>query len=259
MTTATDMPTFRLDGRTALVTGAGSGIGAALAEGLAEFGADVACVDLDEGLAEQTAVAVRRRGRRALALAANTAQVGALDRCVERLEVELGPLTLAVNCAGVHSAAPAEDMEAEVWQRLVDVNLTGVFRSCQAEGRAMIRNGGGSIVNLGSISGRIANRGIDQVHYNSTKAAVAHLSRSLAIEWVSERVRVNTLSPGLVRTGLSRGVVTTRPAQEFVDEIPMRRVAHPVEMVGPTVFLLSDAASYCTGTDLVVDGGATLW
>lgn len=253
------MPTFRLDGRTAVVTGAGSGIGAAIAEGLAEFGADVACVDLDGQAAEQTALAVRARGRRALAVPADTSQAGALDACVERLEGELGPLTLAVNCAGVHSAAPAEDMDAGTWQRLVDVNLTGVFRSCQAEGRAMIRNGGGSIVNLGSISGRIANRGIDQVHYNATKAAVVHLSRSLAVEWVDEGVRVNALSPGLVRTALSRGVVTTRSAEQFVDEIPMRRVAHPVEMVGPTVFLLSDAASYCTGTDLVVDGGLTTW
>lgn len=253
------IPTFRLDGLTALVTGAGSGIGASVALGLAEFGADVGCVDLTGDRAEETAKAVRAKGRQGIALGADTSQPGALDDCVARLEDEVGPLRLAVNCAGVHSAAPAEEMDLATWQRLVDVNLTGVFLSCQAEGRAMIRNGGGSIVNIGSISATIANRGIHQVHYNSTKAAVVHLSRSLALEWVDRGVRVNALSPGLVRTNLSRGVKTARPAEHFVDEIPMRRVAHPDEMVGPAVFLLSDAASYCTGTELIVDGGATAW
>lgn len=252
-------PTFRLDGSTAIVTGAGSGIGASIAVGLGVFGADVGCVDLSEERAEHTAQQVRATGRRAVALVADAAQEGALDACVARLEQDAGPLRLAVNCAGVHSSARAEQMDAETWQRLVDVNLTGVFRSCQAEGRAMIRNGGGSIVNIGSISATIANRGIHQVHYNSTKAAVVHLSRSLALEWVDYGIRVNALSPGLVATALSRGVKTSRPAEAFVDEIPMRRVARPQEMVGPAVFLLSDAASYCTGTELVVDGGATAW
>lgn len=252
-------PSFRLDGATAIVTGAGAGIGASIALGLAESGADVGCVDLHAEAAERTAEKVRATGRRALALAADSSQEGALDACVAELEQAVGPLRLAVNCAGVHSAAPAEEMDAATWQRLVDVNFTGVFRSCQAEGRAMIRNGGGAIVNIGSISATIANRGIDQVHYNSTKAAVVHLSRSLAVEWVEHGIRVNALSPGLVATALSRGVKTSRPAEAFVDEIPMRRVARPEEMVGPAVFLLSDAASYCTGAELIVDGGSTAW
>lgn len=253
------LPTFRLDGQSAIVTGAGSGIGAALAAGLAAFGADVGCVDLDAGRAEETARAVRAAGRSALALAADTAQPGALDACVRQVEQELGPLRLAVNSAGVHSTAPAEEMELAAWQRLVDVNLTGVFLSCQAEGRAMLRNGGGSIVNLGSISATIANRGIQQVHYNATKAAVVHLSRSLALEWVDRGVRVNALSPGYVRTNMARGAKASRTAEQILDDVPMRRMAHPDEMVGPAVFLLSDAASFCTGSELVVDGGATAW
>lgn len=253
------VPTFRLDGMVAIVTGAGAGIGASIAQGLAEFGADVGCVDLTADHLAKTVQSIRSGGRQAVALPADTSREGVLDACVERLESELGPLRLAVNCAGVHSAAPAEQMDAATWQRVIDVNLTGVFRSCQAEGRAMLRGGGGSIVNIASISATIANRGIQQVHYNTVKAGVVQMSRSLALEWVERGIRVNTLSPGYVRTSLSRGVQTARSAEQFLDDIPMRRVADPAEMVGPAVFLLSDAASFCTGSEPVVDGGATSW
>jgi len=252
-------PTFRLDGRTALVTGAAGGIGARIALGLAEFGADVGCVDLAGDALEQTVESVRAYGGKGLALAADITDASALERCVQALEAELGPLTLGVNCAGVHSTAAAEEMDAETWQRLVDVNLTGVFRSCQAEGRALLRNGGGSLVNIGSISATIANRGLKQVHYNATKAAVVQLSRSLALEWVDRGIRVNAISPGYVRTGMARGAVSSRSAEQYLDDIPMRRLANPVELVGPVVFLLSDASSYCTGTELVVDGGTISW
>ena len=265
MTTATgptqgpEVPSFRLDGRTAMVTGAGGGIGARIALGLAQYGAAVACVDLaGEGL-EHCVNTVRQHGGAAAAYPVDITDADALNRCVPAAESALGPLSLAVNCAGVHSTAPAEDMEVAAWQRLVDVNLTGVFLSCQAQGRALLRNGGGSIVNVGSISATIANRGINQVHYNATKAAVVQLSRALAIEWVDRGIRVNTVSPGYVRTGMARGVVSTRTAEQFIDDIPMRRLADPAELVGPVVFLLSEASSYCTGTELLVDGGVTAW
>lgn len=252
-------PTFRLDGRTALVTGAGGGIGARVALGLAEFGASVACVDLPgEGL-ERSVESIRQIGGTARALPADITDGAALDGCVETAEAELGALSLGVNCAGVHSTSPAEEMTSAVWQRLIDVNLTGVFLSCTAVGRALLRNDGGSIVNISSISATIANRGINQVHYNATKAGVVQLSRSLAIEWVDRGIRVNALSPGYVRTGMARGVVSSRTAEQFMDDIPMRRLADPTELVGPAVFLLSDASSYVTGTELLVDGGTTAW
>jgi NAD(P)-dependent dehydrogenase (short-subunit alcohol dehydrogenase family) len=252
-------PSFRLDGLTAVVTGAANGIGARVAVGLAEFGADVGCIDVSAERLERTVDAIHALGRGAIPLQADVTNAGSLDAAVVRIESELGPLRIAVNSAGIHSDAPAEDMDRGTWQRLVDVNLTGVFQSCQAEGRAMLRNGGGSIVNLASISATIANRGLNQVHYNATKAAIVQLSRSLALEWADRGIRVNALSPGYVRTGLSRDAHPTRTLQQYADDIPMKRIADPSEMVGPAVFLLSPAASYCTASELVADGGAIAW
>jgi NAD(P)-dependent dehydrogenase (short-subunit alcohol dehydrogenase family) len=254
---STSVDSFRLDGRTALVSGAGSGIGAAVAAGLAAFGARVGCADI--GDAAPVAERIASAGGEAIALRVDVTDPASLDGAVTRVEAELGPLSLAVNSAGVHSTAPAEEMAPAVWQRLVDVSLSGLFWSCQAEGRAMLRNGGGSIVNLGSISAHIANRGLKQAHYNAVKAAVVALSRSLALEWADRGVRVNTLSPGYVKTPLARGAETDRTLEDFVDDVPLRRMADPAEMVGPAVLLLSDAGSYCTGSELVVDGGATGW
>ena len=250
---------FRFDGRPTLVSGAGGGIGAAVAAGLAAAGAAVGCIDRDGDAAEAVAAMLRDTGGCALALEADVTCEASLQQAVATVEGTFGPLRHAVNCAGVHSTAPAEEMDEADWRQLLDVNLTGVFLSCQAQGRAMLRAAGGSIVNLGSVSGTIANRGLAQAHYNAAKAAVAQLSRSLALEWSERGVRVNTLSPGYVLTPMARHARTTRRPAEFIDDIPLGRMADPEEMVGPALFLLSDAASYCTGSELVVDGGLTGW
>jgi NAD(P)-dependent dehydrogenase (short-subunit alcohol dehydrogenase family) len=150
-------------------------------------------------------------------------------------------------------------MALDVWQRLIDVNLTGVFVSCQAEGAAMLASGGGSIVNIGSISAVIANRGLNQVHYNAAKAGVAHLSVTLALEWAGRGVRVNTVSPGYTATPMAKHPDVWEHVQAYARDIPLGRLAETHELVGPVVFLLSDAASYCTGANLIVDGGAVRW
>jgi NAD(P)-dependent dehydrogenase (short-subunit alcohol dehydrogenase family) len=252
-------PDFRLDDRTALVTGAASGIGRRVAVGLAEVGANVACLDLPGPGLDEVVDEIEQRQRRAIALPADVTDAADLGVAVQRTEAELGPLTLAVNSAGIANAAPAEEMDLAQWQRVLDVNLTGVFLSCQAEARVMLGRRRGSIVNLASMSGSIVNRGLLQAHYNASKAAVAHLTRSLAMEWADRGVRLNAISPGYTATPMNRRPEVADQVRQFEADTPLGRMATVDELVGPTVFLLSDAASFCTGVDLLVDGGFTCW
>jgi NAD(P)-dependent dehydrogenase (short-subunit alcohol dehydrogenase family) len=250
---------FSLDGEVALVTGAGSGIGKAIAQAIAASGAAVGLVDLTEQSNEDTANAISHAGGHCISVAADVTHLAQLRAAVERTEAAFGPLSLAVNSAGIANAAPAETMSVEQWQRVYDVDVTGVFLSCQAEAEAMLRQGRGSIVNISSMSGTIANRGLQQVHYNSAKAAVSHLTRSLAVEWVHRGVRVNAVSPGYTATPMNTRPEMVDLVEKFSQEIPMGRYAEPEEIAGPVVFLLSPAASYCTGVDLLVDGGFSCW
>ncbi|WP_442582230.1 SDR family oxidoreductase [Mesorhizobium sp. ASY16-5R] len=250
------MNLFNLSGEVALVTGAGSGIGQAIAIGLAQAGADVACFGHDSrGGLEETAGRIEALGRRSLALTGTVTSEADLSAAISRIEKQLGPLTIAVNNAGIGGSDPAETMPVEKWDRIYDVNVKGVFLSCQAEARVMLARKKGSIINIASISGSIVNRDLTQAHYNSSKAAVIHLSKSLAMEWSRRGVRVNVVSPGYTLTPMNQG----ERNKVFAAGTPMGRLAEPEEMVGPTVFLASRASSFVTGLDVIVDGGFVCW
>jgi NAD(P)-dependent dehydrogenase (short-subunit alcohol dehydrogenase family) len=251
---------FDLTGRVAFVTGAGSGIGQRIAIGLAQCGADVALLDrrTDDGLA-QTAASITAAGRRSLQIAADVTNGDSLKEAVAKTEADLGPLSLAVNAAGIANANPAEEMLESQFQTMIDINLKGVFLSCQAEASAMLKHGRGAIVNIASMSGMIVNRGLLQCHYNASKAGVIHMSKSMAMEWVGRGIRVNTISPGYTATPMNTRPEMVHQTKSFEEQTPMQRMATVNEMVGPAVFLLSDAASYVTGVDLLVDGGFCCW
>ena len=254
------MDLFKLDGEVALVTGAGSGIGQALAIGLAEAEADVACFGhASNGGLQETADRIGSLGRKALALTGTVTSADDLAAAVERIEQELGPLTIAVNNAGIGGAAAADSMPLETWRNVYDVNVTGVFLSCQAQARVMLPRGKGSIINIASMSGSIVNRDLQQAHYNSSKAAVIHMSKSLAMEWAGRGLRVNVVSPGYTLTPMNKRPAVIEQVKIFARDTPMGRMAAPEEMVGPTVFLASRASSFVTGIDLIVDGGFVCW
>ncbi len=253
------MPNFRLDGQAALVTGAASGIGRGIAVGLAAAGANVACFDLPGSAVDDVCAAITAEGPAAIAMSGDVTNPNELSDAVEQTQRSLGPLSLAVNSAGIANAAPAEEMTLRQWQRVIDINVTGVFLSCQVEGRAMLEHGQGAIVNIASMSGTIVNRGLLQAHYNASKAAVAHLSKSLAMEWAQRGIRVNSVSPGYTATPMNRRPEVAEQVKTFEADTPLGRMATVDELVGPTIFLLSQAASFCTGIDLLVDGGFTCW
>jgi NAD(P)-dependent dehydrogenase (short-subunit alcohol dehydrogenase family) len=254
------MNLFSLEGKNSFVTGAGSGIGQRIAVGLAEAGASVGCFDLgsSKGLGS-TVEQIKGLGRQAIAVTGDVTRDADMHKAIAAVEKELGPVSIAVNSAGIANAAPAEEMQLGQWQKVIDVNLTGVFVSCQAEAKVMLPRRQGSIVNIASMSGIIVNRGLLQAHYNCSKAAVIHLSKSLAMEWSDRGIRVNSISPGYTATPMNLRPEVAEQVKKFEADTPLGRMATVDELVGPAIFLSSQAASFCTGVDLVVDGGFVCW
>ncbi len=252
-------PVFSLQNRVAVVTGASSGIGRAIARGIASSGASVGCIDLEGSDLDGVVAEIRDAGGKAQATPTNVTNPNGMAASLAIIEDALGPLTLAVNAAGIANAAPADVMSLAQWQKVIDVDLTGVFVSCQAEAQAMLRNGGGAIVNIASMSATIANRGLYQAHYNAAKAGVVHLGKSLAWEWADGGIRVNSVSPGYTYTPMTKRPEQAHAMTGYAADTPLGRNAQPEDIVGPVIFLLSEAASFVTGIDLLVDGGFVIW
>ena len=251
---------FSLVGRTALVTGGGTGIGRALAIGFAEAGADPwRCAAARRPPWTTRPPRLRPPASEPWPLTADVTKADEVHALIEQILDAWGQLDVACNNAGVNNWVKAAEMSEEDWDWVYDTNVKGAFLCSQAEGRAMIAAGRGSIINLASISARITNRPQPQSHYNSSKAALVQLTKSMAAEWAAHGVRVNSLSPGYTRTEMA-DAPRTREAQPIWNrDTPLGRMAEVEELQGAAVFLASDASSYVTGHDLIVDGGFTVW
>ncbi|MGC9319663.1 MAG: SDR family oxidoreductase [Armatimonadota bacterium] len=245
---------FELEGRVAAVTGGARGIGRACADALMEMGARIALLDI---LEDRLADSAEEMGEGTVGIVCDVTDGEAVSSAFARIEDHFGRLDILLNSAGVCIWADAEEMTERQWHDVVDVNLTGTFLTCQAAGRIMIPQGGGSIINIASMSGSIANRPQHQVGYNASKAGVVHLTRSLAVEWAQHNVRVNSISPGYTLSELT--MQFPEHFDSWTPYIPMGRMAEPEELVGAAVYLASDASSYTTGHDLIIDGGYTCW
>jgi NAD(P)-dependent dehydrogenase (short-subunit alcohol dehydrogenase family) len=245
-------------GRVAIVTGASSGLGVTFGEALAGAGADVVLAARRADRLEEVAARIESAGGRALAVACDVSDADQVGALVGTARERFGRVDILVNNAGTCIHRPALEVTADEWEQVIDVNLNGLWRCSQSFGRHMIENGGGVIVNIGSISAQIVNRPQMQPAYNASKAAVHQLTKSLAAEWAPHGVRVNALAPGYTKTEMAP---VDRPEfrARWIDDAPMQRYAMPEEYGPALVFLASDASSFMTGATLVVDGGYTVF
>ncbi len=253
------MDTFALTDRTALVTGATRGLGREFARALAEAGADVVVHGRDEAAARETAAEIEAVGRRAWVVLGDLTERASVDRiAAEAIEAAGGTLDILINNAGACIHRPALEVTDDEWSHVIDTNLTALWRMSQTVGAHMVARGSGSIVNVGSISAQIVNRPQFQPAYNASKAAVHHLTKSLAAEWAPSGVRVNAVAPGYIKTDMSP-VDEPKYRRFWIEDSAQQRYATPSEVSPSVVFLASDAASFMSGTVLVVDGGYTLF
>ncbi|MGA3361722.1 MAG: glucose 1-dehydrogenase [Solirubrobacteraceae bacterium] len=249
----TVLDSFRLDGRVAVVTGGNRGLGEVFARALHEAGARVAIAARDQERSERVA---RELG--ATAVTTDVTDPASVAAMLAAVTGELGPVDVLVNNAGVCFHGAALEAPEEEWRAVWDVNVDGLWHCSRAVGAQMVERGAGVIVNIGSLSAMIVNRPQMQPAYNASKAAVHHLTRSLAAEWAPFGVRVNALAPGYVKTEMAP-VDETQFRRHWIEDAPMRRYALPEELGPSLVYLASDASSFMTGSVLVVDGGYSVY
>ena len=243
-----------LTGKTAVVIGGTSGIGRALAHGLAEAGAAVVSTSRRIEQVEATAAEIEAKGQKTLRLTSDVGDRQSLENLLAECVREFGKVDILINSAGRTKRAPTLEFSEEDWSDIIETNLTGTLRACQIFGRHFIENGYGRIINIASLSTFVSL--FEVAAYSASKAAVASLTKSLAIEWAQFGVNVNAIAPGVFKTDLNRNLLeSTERGREFLLRTPMKRFGQVEELAGAAVFLASDAASYVTGEVLVVDGG----
>ena len=252
---------FDLSGRVAIVTGGGSGIGRQMATGLAEAGANlVLCARKPERCEEAAAELERELGVRALGMRCDVRDPREIQAVVDRTKAELGAVDILVNNAGTSWGAPAEDHPLEGWQKVIDVNLTGVFLFAQAAGRLMIDQGGGKIVNVASVAafGGAPPELMNAIAYNASKGGVVSFTRDLATKWARHGINVNAIAPGWFPSDMNRVLLDAQP-DAYLEHIPLRRFGGADDLKGAVVFLASRASDFVTGQIVVVDGGQSAW
>ena len=254
---------FRLDGKTALVTGGAQGIGEAYCFALGEAGAKIALDDINMPKAEETAHRLAKQGIEVMVIKADVTKSDDVELMVKSVIDKWGELTIGVNNAGISVWRDSLVQDFSEWRQILTLNLDAVFQCAQREAQEMARKGYGKIINTASMSGHIVNTPQNQSAYNTSKAGVLHLTRSLAAEWAMKNIKINSISPGYTRTALVENLLETPEGKtilpKWLEKIPMGRMAAPSDLQGAVVFLASPASDYMTGADLVIDGGYCCW